>query len=92
MPQTERPEQDIALPTPRSVWDSEASSPDLTVINQVGSPDTSYRDNDGVISYNVENSPFNLSGKTGLVNESLENILNTSLQENINIINVDVFL
>ena len=87
MPQSEKTEQDIPLPLPRprSVWDCE-SSPDLTVINQAdtesGEPDTSWRDNDGLMSYNVENSPLHLSGKT-----RLENTLNTTLEENINIIN-----
>ena len=92
MPQADRTEQSVPLPTPRSVWDCE-DSPDLTVISQPGSDsvetarhDTTGCDNDGVMSYNVEDSPFNLSENTARVNESLENVLNTTLQ-NINNIN-----
>ena len=84
MPQSERTDQAIPLPTPRSVWDS--SSQDLTFLSQQDNETGETGETDGVISYNVEDSPYNLSENTALVNESLE-ILNTTLQENINIIN-----
>ena len=75
MPQVERTDQTLPLPTPRSVWDCQESSPDLTVISQSGRHDTSRCDNDGLISYSVEHSPSSIRQNSPVrVNESLENI------------------